>query len=129
MKPMILALFCVLVLYGCATSRNVGFKALSDPPNVTIEVNGIVMCDKTPCDFYMRCSERWVGLMNSPTGRLPVSGKYEVSAIPELGSPSKLYSDKKLIDPCQVPPGSSTPTVRFNLHLEPTAPTVPIDIK
>lgn len=120
LRAICIAFFC---LVGCATTRDVTFHATSSPVKASIDVDGVTVCESTPCQFYLRCAERWVGLMNSPTGRAPTSGTYTVVAVPtEAYKENNVYSSTRTIDPCRVLEGKQ-PELLFRLDLEPVAPT------
>lgn len=122
-------LFAIPLLFGCASSRDVVFEANAIPAPAAIEVNGMVICDSTPCKIMLRCGKAWVGLANAPGGQAPTTGQYGVTAIPLKAEPGqKLYTSTKHVDPCLVVAGDS-PKLLFRMDIEPVAPTQPVEIR
>jgi hypothetical protein len=115
---------------ACATSRQVKFQVESIPSGAQVEGNGMTLCESTPCEITLTCAERWVGYMNSPTGKANASGAYSIEAIPSrsIASERKMYSDRKIIDPCLVP-DDQVGRLRFQLELEKVLPTQPVRVK
>lgn len=97
-------LFCpaigaTVLLTGCAKSVVVPFKVDSSPPNAPVEVDGIAV-GRTPTEFQLSCTKRWVGLAYAEGGWAFDSAQYRVTAFPpHQGGGS---SETKLINACQV---------------------------
>lgn len=123
MKRLILVSI-VLTGVGCATSRKVIFSAEATPVKAMIEVNGVTLCDSTPCEITLQCSEQWVGLANSSTGLAPTSGEYRVVASPleKPQPPQRYYTSIKFVNPCQVMRGMK-PALNFRMDIEPIVPS------
>jgi hypothetical protein len=119
----------LMIVVGCASSRDIVFNTDATPVRASIEVNGVVMCNSTPCKIILRCSEQWVGLMNSPTGRAPTSGLYQIFATPlENPSAGRAYTSQKSVNPCQAMAGQEQ-NLLFRMDLEPIAPSQSIQIR
>ena len=120
-----------LLFTSCATQKKIVFSVETEPVEAIIEVNDVVVCESTPCDFWLSCGQRWVGVLNSTSGYGSNSGLYRVTASPngftEFNSKSKnkLYTATKIINPCGV---EEKGKLKFNLYLEPTNPTQKIEI-
>ena len=103
----------LLSISACASSQTSQFSVQSNPPGAQVDVNGISM-GNTPTQISLACSKHWIGVVNSPDGWAYDAPNYNVTVYPAPGAPG--YSQTKLINPCQVPNGT-TGTLRFDLGL------------
>lgn len=114
----------MLLLTGCATSKNITYSVSSDPVGAQIDVNGVNM-GSTPLDISLMCAKRWVGLAVAPGGWANTSGKYEVKAYPPKGFSGQ--SQVKMVNPCEWA-GEGKPALSFDLSLEKVFPTQKIEL-
>ena len=49
-------LITMLLLAGCASTKKVVYTIQSNPPDAVIDVNGVTLCDQTPCKVELSCS-------------------------------------------------------------------------
>lgn len=118
----LLAVFALLA--GCASSNNLKYDIISDPPNAPVEVNGVSM-GETPTSVELGCSKKWVGLVNAPGGWANTSGPYEIKAYPPRGFSGQ--SQTRRVDPCQWS-GEGVPRISFDLNLESVEPKQRLEI-
>lgn len=121
MNKMRIAMLTFVMLAGCATMPQGGpVEIISDPPGAAISVNGAYVGD-APISVSLPTRCVWVGLLNAPGGSQ--CELVRVQAEPRSGMPGKLYSRMAMVNP------QETKKIRFNLNLEPVAPTQTVEVK
>jgi hypothetical protein len=97
-------------LFAAGCARMVPVYVESTRP-AAIDVNGITVCDRTPCEIELRCKD-------------PVIPNYEwIEAVPlDHG-----FVQRKVIRPCDLPTESRA-KIRFDPNLQPAAPRNTLDV-
>jgi hypothetical protein len=123
MMRLLVALFAVASVSGCATATMVPYQVESTPPGARIEVNSVSM-GATPTTIELQCSKRWVGVAVTPGGWAFDNAVYDVSAFPTKDHPG--LSQTKRVNACQLkePPGR----LHFDLGLDTVSPRQRIDV-
>lgn len=109
---------------GCAGTKMMTVKVLSEPSGAQVDVNGLSM-GNTPTEVQMECSRTWVGLMYSPDGWQYNNTTYEVTVYPSATNPG--YSQTKNVNPCQWK-GDQPAVLSFDLGLEKVTPTSKVEL-
>jgi hypothetical protein len=119
----ILALFAVALVSGCASAAMVPYHVESTPPGAQIDVNGVSM-GTAPTTIQLQCSKRWVGVINAPGGWSYDRSIYTVVAYPTKENPG--MSQTKQVNACEIkhPRGH----LHFELGLDTVKPVERIDV-
>lgn len=88
-------LFFPVLLFGCASKKVIDVD--SNPRGARVEVNGITVCNSTPCQFTYKAACR----------NMDFQAPVHVEALPTrelatVSGNSSLFSDEKVIQPCEI---------------------------
>lgn len=97
-----------LLFVGCSTAtfRTVKLKVEAEPAPSFVEVEGMVACEKTPCQIELPC-------------RNEAGGTTEIAAVPSGDASKGLFRQARRVYACGIQPGQ-TGSLRFNLRTPPT---------
>lgn len=124
MKKILLATF-LMALSSCASQKMIKYVIETDPPEASIDVNGMNYCQRTPCEIKLQCSKHWVGMAYSSSGYAG-SSIYTVQAMPN--GPNAHFSQTRVIDACQVADEDNGGRIFMNLNLERINPRNTVDV-
>lgn len=110
-----------LLIYGCGTVKVQNYNVESGAVLASVEVDGIPICETTPCDVPLTSDYKFVGLAYSPDG-YECQGEHHISVFPKTSSVNPPYAKTVTVQTCLNTDTSRT--ISFDLNIKPTEPAV-----
>lgn len=115
---------CVLVFFlsGCGTVQIQNYNIDSGTVPATVEVDGIQVCEATPCVVSLNSERQYIGLAYSSDG-YECQGEHHVSVFPKTSLINPPYAKTVTVQTCLS--ANTSRTISFDLNLKPTEPIAP----
>ena len=108
-----------LLFCSCGTIQVLNYKVESGAIPATVEVDGLQVCDTTPCEVALTADRTFVGLAYSSDG-YNCEGEHFISVLPKVTPFDPPYAKAERIQTCLS--WDSPRTVVFDLNVQPTEP-------
>lgn len=121
LNKMIKALLYILpILFcSCGTVQVLNYKVESGVIPATVEVDGLQVCEATPCEVALTADRTFVGLAYSSNG-YKCQGEHHISVLPKVIPHDPPYAKAERIQTCLN--WDAPRTVVFDLNIQPPEP-------
>lgn len=107
----------IFLLNGCGTIQTLNYNVDSGTVPATVEVDGIQVCETTPCEILLTSEHKFVGLAYSSDG-YKCQSKHHISVFPKASAIDPPYAKTTIMQTCSQ--SDSSKTITFDLNTKPT---------